>query len=165
MPGHDKTRIVGLEQNQLEEFVCGICQDVLNKPVVTQCCRQSYCRDCIEEWLRGHYTCPNDRQPLTIDGVSEVPRFVINLIDKLKITCDNSDKGCPEVITIGTKKYHLKMCMYNQCKTCGCDRMGDEHDCLAYLMQKNLELTETNDKLNKERLEIDKVKIYQFGSL
>ena len=159
MSGHDKSKIVGWNQIHLDEFVCGICNDVLNKPVVTQCCRQSYCRYCIDEWLRGHYTCPNDRMPLTINGVSEAPRLVINVIDKMQIKCNNSDKGCSKLTTIGTKMDHLKICLYNKCKTCGCYGMGDEHDCLAYLMKKNLELTEMNNKLIKEKSEIEKVNI------
>ena len=158
MPGHDKSKIVGMQLDQLDEFVCGICHDVLNDPVFAQCCRQSYCRQCIEEWLEGHNICPNDRKPLTIDGVSEVPRLVINLIDKMQIRCDYSNKGCPEVTTIGTKVDHCKICMYNQCKTCGCDRMDDDHNCIRYLMKKNLELTEMNDKLSKKQLEFAKVK-------
>ena len=162
MSGHDKSKIVGHNPDDLDEFVCGICQDVLNKPVVTQCCRQSYCRQCIEEWLKGHNTCPNDRKPLTINRVSEAPRLVINVIDKMQIRCDNSDKGCPEVTTIGTKEYHYKTCIYNKCKTCGCDRMDDHHDCLAYLMQRNIELTEMNYKLSKEKMKVEKVMIQPF---
>ena len=148
MPGHDKSKIVGHNPNDLDEFVCGICQDVLDKPVVTQCCRQSYCRQCIEEWLKGHQTCPNDSQPLTTNGLSEVPRLVINFIDKMKIRCDYSDKGCPEVTTIGTRMNHLKICMYNKRKT-------SDDAFLAYFMKRNLELSEMNDKLIKEKMSIE----------
>ena len=151
MPGHDKSKIVGWNASDLDEFVCGICQDVLNKPVVTQCCRQSYCEDCIEEWLKVHDKCPNDRKPLTIEVVSEVPRLVINIIDKMQIRCDNSDRGCPEVTTIGTKDDHYKICLYNKCKTCGCDRMSNEHNCVAYLIQKNLTLVEKNNDVTEEK--------------
>ena len=155
MPGHDKSKIVVRNPDDLDEFICGICQAVLNKPVVTQCCRQSYCKDCIEEWLRGHDTCPNDRQTLTIDGVYEASRLVINLIDKLQIKCDFSDKGCPEVTTIGTKVDHYKTCTFNKCATCGRLGMGNDDDDLALLTKRNVELTEIIDNLRKEKLSIE----------
>ena len=66
MPGHDKSRIVGLEQDQLEEFVCGIFQDVLNDPVFSQCCRQSFCRQCFDKWLKDQNNCPYDSIVLMI---------------------------------------------------------------------------------------------------
>ena len=156
MPGHDKSKIVGWNASDLDEFVCGICHDVLNKPVVTQCCRQSYCRDCIDEWLKGHYTCPNDRKPLTTNRLYEVPRLVINIINKMKIKCHFSDKGCPEVTTIGTKVDHYKICMYNQCKICGCCPKENKHDCIAYLKQENFKLNNLSENWKKEKLAIEK---------
>ena len=117
MPGYKKSKIVGWKRRDLKEFVCAICKGVLNKPVFTQCCRQSYCGDCIEEWLKGHDTCPNDKQPLTIDGVSEVPRLVINVINNMRIKCDYSNDGCDEVITIGTKVEHVQMCKFKDMKS------------------------------------------------
>ena len=100
MAGNDKLRVVGLDQDQLEEFVCGICQDVLNDPVFTNCCRQSYCRQCIVEWLRNHSTYPNDRSAITRNDLGEVPRFIGNLINKMKIKCKLYDKGCEVVVNI-----------------------------------------------------------------
>ena len=128
MPGHDKSKIVGSNASDLDEFLCGICHDVLNKPVVTQCCRQTYCRDCVEGWLKRQTTCPNDRKSLTINGLSEVPRLVINVINKMQIKCDYSDKGCPEVITIGTKVEHVEMCMFKHNKTGGQVLYSDNSD-------------------------------------
>ena len=164
MPGYDKSKIVGWNESDLDDFVCGICHDVLNKPVVTQCCRQSYCRDCIKQWLRGHYTCPNDRQLLTINGVSEVPRLVINIINKMRIRCDFSDKGCREVTTIATKMDHVKMCIYDKCKICGSSPKGFNHDCIAYLKQENTELRMWLTNLNNEKLAIEKKRLEMYKS-
>ena len=158
MPGYDKSKIVGWNASDLDEFMCGICQDVLNKPVVTQCCRQSYCRDCIEEWLKGRSICPNDRQPLTMNGLSEVPRLVINFINKMRIKCDFSDNGCAELTTIGTKVNHVKICIYDKCKICCCCPKGNNHDCIAYLKQENSKLSSLLENSNKEKLDIEKNK-------
>ena len=47
MPGYEQYRIVGVADNDLEEFIGGICLGVLVKPMVTECCGQTYCFDCI----------------------------------------------------------------------------------------------------------------------
>ena len=118
MPGHDKSKIVGWNQRDLYEFECDLCRNVLKKPVVIPCCRQTYCRDCIDEWLKERGTCPIDRKPLSIDGLSKAPRLVTNLINKMQIKCDYSDKGCPAVTTIKDKRDHNKICTYKDKKTC-----------------------------------------------
>jgi hypothetical protein len=49
--------------NLYEEFLCGICQELMLQPV---CCVEghSWCQSCIQEWLDLNETCPVDRQPL-----------------------------------------------------------------------------------------------------
>ena len=83
-----------------EELTCGICLEILNNPKVVQCCRQTYCNDCITEWLSENKTCPNDRQHLTIDSLVEPPRLVHNMISKLKIHCDFQSNGCEAVVIL-----------------------------------------------------------------
>ena len=130
MPGHDKSRVVQLDEVELDEFLCGICQDILNSPLTTNCCRQSFCKDCIEQWLQQQNTCPNDRKPLTRSGLTEAPRLVHNLINDLKIRCEFD--GCDEIFKIGTIKQHLDMCQFNKCSTCY-HVLGKDHDCIEIL--------------------------------
>ena len=68
MPGIDRRRVVGKDEEELDEFTCSICQDIFDEPVVTQCCRQSFCTVCINEWLEDNNTCPNDRKGLTVQS-------------------------------------------------------------------------------------------------
>src|SRR5690349_20473752 len=109
MPGIDKNRIVGHDSQQLDEFSCGICLDVLNRPMVTDCCRQMYCKDCIEVWLsrpNQPKICPNDRKALTAQQLREAPRVVINIIDGMKVKCESSLLGCQSIHTIGEDSDH-----------------------------------------------------------
>ena len=152
MAGHDKTRIVGWKDSDLDEFTCGICQDVLNKPVVTQCCRQSYCRNCIEEWLSDNDTCPNDRQELSVDELIEVPRLVVNVINNMQIRCEMSEKGCSAVISIGQLEQHRNECRFSQCHKCGCRNLTNGHDCFTYMMDENIKLKDMLDNVTRENL-------------
>ena len=150
MPGHDKSRIVGLELDQLEEFVCGICQDVLNDPVVTQCCRQSYCRQCINEWLRRENTCPHDRSLITLDDLVEAPRFVVSFINKLRIKCELYENGCEIVVNIENYEEHRENCKYRHCEICECKDPGHGHVCLDYLIDENIKLKEELNECKSE---------------
>ena len=61
LPVFEKSGIASMSQQDLDELSCGICQNILVNPVVLSCCRQTYCRTCIEEWLKRHNTCPDTR--------------------------------------------------------------------------------------------------------
>ena len=142
MPGHDKSLIVGFDQDHLEEFICGICQDVLNKPVVTQCCRQSYCRQSITEWLTDQNTCPNDRSSLTPEGLGEVPRLVLNLMNKMMFKCQSIEKGCDALYNIEKYQEHWDTCKYRFCDKCACKDPPHDHECLVHLITENLKFKE-----------------------
>ena len=84
MPGYEKSRFANLNSSEEEELKCGICLRILNDPMVTQYCRQTYCEGCIKQWLTGNYTCPNDRKCLSLSQLSPAPRLVINMLNKLR---------------------------------------------------------------------------------
>ena len=35
-----------------DDYLCGICMDVLQEPQATECCGQHYCRECLEKSFR-----------------------------------------------------------------------------------------------------------------
>ena len=119
MPGIDRQRIVDKSEDELDELTCGICQDIFTEPVVTPCCRQTYCSLCIHQWLIDNNSCPNDRQTLIAKDVIPAARMVINLLSKLKIKCENQSKGCEVIMTIEEMDKHLSVCDKNcdSCKT------------------------------------------------
>lgn len=68
---------------------CGICRQPFIRPVSTKCRKQhKFCRDCIEQWLKNHSTCPTCRQNLTKDDLMSVKEdIVIELLDELYVKC------------------------------------------------------------------------------
>ncbi len=64
MSGYELSRFVDLNQSDAEEYTCSICQDIFCNPLVTNCCLQTFCEQCINEWLETNNTCPYDRKKL-----------------------------------------------------------------------------------------------------
>ncbi len=76
MPGFDIDRINSTSEAELEELTCSICHGIFNKPVFTNCCLQTFCKDCIEGWIKSSKSCTYDRKELSTDKLSQPPRFV-----------------------------------------------------------------------------------------
>ena len=73
-----------------EEFMCGICIRVLNKPVQ---CKQGHvnCESCFHHWLQTNKkSCPTCREKTTINTLSR-SRLLENIISKLQVRCIHGD--------------------------------------------------------------------------
>jgi hypothetical protein len=75
MSGYESSRFVGLSQTDSEELICSICQDIFRNPIVTNCCLQTFCEQCINDWLETNNTCPYDRKQLNRSQLSLPPRY------------------------------------------------------------------------------------------
>ena len=135
-------------------------------PVFTQCCRQTYCSDCIHWWLKDHNKCPNDRQSLNTNGLSPSPLIVINLLNKMRIKCDFYSNGCQEMTKVSEMEKHIKTCAYNPIKECTkCGFTGDSsHNCIDYLILENKRLREENSRLATNQMEVRMRCNYKLGS-
>jgi hypothetical protein len=76
MSGYELHRFVDLSQSETEEYTCSICHDIFCNPVVTNCCLQTFCEQCINEWLETNSTCPYDRKPIDRSQLSNAPRSI-----------------------------------------------------------------------------------------
>ena len=154
MPGYEKSRIVGMLEKDLIELTCAICHEIFCEPVVTQCCRQTFCKSCIEEWLKTQNTCPNDRKFLSRDQLIQPPRLVLNLLNNIQIKCKYEGKGCEAIPLIGELSRHLQECDHKpdlNCKTCGLLKIEDqEHNCVESLKMTNLKISNRMERLNKQ---------------
>ena len=150
MPGIDRSRIVGENNDELDELTSSICQDILDDPVVTQCCRQTFCTLCINQWLADNNTCPNDRKDLSLDQLIPAPRIVTNLLKKLNIKCENYGNGCESVFTIEEMANHMKTC--NTCDSCKTSQklLSEKQNQIISLMNENGKLKKDLDQLKKE---------------
>jgi len=153
MAGFSKKRFVNLT-NVEEELTCGICLEILNEPVVVQCCRQKKKKKCIKEWMDERQTCPNDRRVLGSKSLVEPPRLIQNMISRLKICCDYTENGCKNVLVLDNLSSHLLECKFkpkNLCKDCGIPiDNGKDHDCLFNLKTLNSNLVDETSRLKNQ---------------
>lgn len=72
-----------------EEFVCGICLDVLSEP---QTCPDGhlYCKSCITEWLKTSTVCPSCRKRINTKQGLTYCRPIANLIEKGIVRCSTT---------------------------------------------------------------------------
>ena len=149
MPGFSKLMFVNVAEDDLDEFTCLICMEVLNDPVCSACCRQSYCRDCITEWLTTSNTCPNDRKQLSISQLIVVPRVVTNILNRFSIKCEYNSIGCLVTPKLEELSTHLADCEYNPnrlCADCGL-KVGSDHNCISNLKVKNESISDEMNRL------------------
>ena len=110
MPGFDRNQILGVSDKDLDEFTCGICQDIFVRPLEAQCCGQIFCKDCIEEWLWDKTTCPSDRKTLNIKDMRSPSRVVLNLMNNMRVKCNYHGNGCNTTTIMEELPQHLKYC-------------------------------------------------------
>ncbi|CAG2106025.1 unnamed protein product [Medioppia subpectinata] len=141
MPGYSSDRFPELSDHDRDDYTCSICQEIFNTPVTTTCCRQTFCEDCITDWLKTNTTCPYDRKPLTLSGLSQPPRAMMNTLGRFKIQCDHWAHGCRDIIKLEDLSQHTVNCRYKlaKCETCQCDQTP-VHDCIVALLVENSEL-------------------------
>ena len=108
---------LGYEDDRFEQTVsqtlhCIICTNVIKDPVMCQRNEHLFCRACITIHLMGFHACPNCKEPLTVDTLTEAPRVVKELLDELKIRCDYRDFGCKEVVQLVDLERHVEKCIF-----------------------------------------------------
>lgn len=133
--------IVGKSDQELDHFSCGICHEIFVEPVVARCCGQTYCKACIDEWLRWNSSCPTDRRPLSAHNLTPASKNFVNLIKALPVRCANHSHGCQQVLPLEQMEWHLKSCPHFWCE-CGFKGIKDGHKCLDYVKKRNDYLTQ-----------------------
>ena len=90
-------------------FSCAICYAEARNPVVTPCCTQIFCTQCISMWLQQNTSCPMCFKPLALKDLVQVKRLasslqevafissflcliIIVLYSALKITCKKNNQ-------------------------------------------------------------------------
>lgn len=69
-----------------QEFLCSICKMVLEIPVETPC-EHTFCSKCLKQWMAVEPNCPVDQQHLNAYDLRNMPRYFLNLLDKLEVRC------------------------------------------------------------------------------
>ena len=125
----------GYEESRFETKVdenlrCVICTEVLKDPVQCRRNEHHFCKNCIIEHLKHSQTCPTCQDPLTVDTLVKPQRFLVNTLSSLKISCDNAERGCRQVVELGLLNTHVVNCDFSPvpCSNDQCDEIINRRD-------------------------------------
>ncbi len=134
--GFDVDRFV----ESIEDFLCPICQDVVECPVQVSNCEHIFCTDCITQWIANQPNCPVDKLPIEEHQLIPTSRFFRNLYNRLIIKCIY---GCEEIVEIEMVVNHQMNCAFNPDFNIECDNgcgkkfksrsHRNDHNCVNYL--------------------------------
>ena len=142
-----------------ESFLCPICLDVVQDPVMTATCEHLFCKSCFESIVKGSIAqCPTCREPASRHGSKPLNHVLRSIYWSLKMRC--KDPTCDEKLTPSNFQLHdqtcpkvnfnCESCGYNVKKAIGEDEVG--HNCIEFLKGKIklLESELTKNQMLKE---------------
>jgi len=82
-----------LDQEEIEQYICGICKHVCDEPVITGCgCQQLYCKICLTYfYMNNKHTCPKCEKST---GEPTLLGVIDNCIKNKKMRCSNFSVKC-----------------------------------------------------------------------
>lgn len=153
-----------------EMLICPLFPHFLRDPIKCPECEAHFCSKCLKKSLEMNNKCPLCRSEIQLSQAkNEASKIIIGLLDHLKITCEQSPKGCPEKFFYKDKleySEHLaEKCLYVDvvCTNYKCNKTCLKKDIEAHMKECEIEQFECEfcqEKLSrnllKEHIEIKK---------
>lgn len=173
--GIDKNRFSNIDIS-IDKFLCGLCEDVVSDPILTNVCEHFVCRACITADM-SDVQCPTCSA--AIDGYIEIGAGLERIYSKIKLRC--AYDACKEVLTIENYVEHERKCpegFYECSQACGFkirlsqDECHCTHNCINVLQVKIVELETKNAGLQclndqllatNQKLKIKNVRLSSAG--
>ena len=124
--------IIPLEREKiittLTKFLqCKICMNILNNPYDCQCCNQTFCKDCISNYIKTNKKCPyedfysnNSNSNKTIisrlNNLKSSSANFSNVLNSLRFQCQFKKNGCDKILCLEEITQHEKKCRYSKNK-------------------------------------------------
>ena len=100
-------------QDMAEDMICIICQNIVRNPILCNECNGLFCHPCINKWNSNYPSCPACRKKFK---EKNLPKNFINIINKIKLFCQFSYKGCDKILKYEGIFQHIDTCDYAVCK-------------------------------------------------
>ena len=129
--GYDEERFVSTINRN---FLCLICFNVLNDPVLCPNNHHCFCRGCITKHLEHSRRCPTCADELTEETLTEPQRMVKDHLNESKIRCAYHDRGCEEIVQLQHLDQHEESCGYTPavCTNPGCGATLNKRDLIVH---------------------------------
>ncbi|CAF0837846.1 unnamed protein product [Didymodactylos carnosus] len=115
-----------------KNILCFICHNILYDPISCKTCENSFCTECIEQWLdnqRPQRRCPHQCNPFK---KKNCPPDIINQLSILIIDCCYKPNGCNENISYDSLKEHESECDYKMQQCRGCSQFVCKKDIIEH---------------------------------
>jgi len=134
-----------------DEFVCSICTDIVQNPVVIPVCDHYFCDSCIRPWVQSKANCPIDRDPVEEAALTKPCRYFRNKLARVHFHCQFTD--CNSETTYDGFEVHKNSCRYNPDAWMDCTFCHVKHKIIEEATHKNSCLPFLRDKIAKNELE------------
>lgn len=161
--GYEDSRF---EQAVSQNYHCPICLNVLKEPVMCGRNQHYFCTPCITRHLQNSSTCPSCMEELTLKTLSQAPRIVSDCLSELIIRCDYFNRGCRDLIQLGSLKTHVANCGFSPviCSNDGCsevvnkrDKIHHEAEICDFRKLKCHDCTEMRKKIEEIKMNFDQI--------
>lgn len=110
-----------IDETSIAHFICSICTELVENPVMLKTCEHLFCGECITEWRRVCETgskCPDCRRSFVNSDIVDPNRILLNLIGDIQLCCGN--RGCDLIVNYSNYSGHSSSCdkAMIQCKEC-----------------------------------------------
>lgn len=146
---------MGIDKNRffsnVENFLCGICKNVVLDPVLINGCEHYLCRLCVPDHLEVCPTCGS-----RFSAYHEIGLALKRVYLEIKLKC--SYISCQDQLTIGNYALHEQTCpkgVYQCQNSCGFKAhitLIEEiqtHNCISYLIKETQRLNHKIDQLKR----------------
>lgn len=107
-----------VDAEDFEDYKCPLCLGLMRNPMLTSCCGQHFCTECIRTVTSFNQPCPLCKEKAFVVFLNK--HFNRNL-QNLKALCNLKSSGCTWEGTVGEFAEHLGQCDYESvtCYECG----------------------------------------------
>lgn len=139
---------------------CKICLNILNDPCDCSCCNQTFCKNCINNYIQTNNKCPysdffqnsqNDQKPIIKSSSSNITNF----IQSLKFRC----QYCPKILSIEEITDHEKNCKFKN-NTCSRNKLIVENNSPLKSLEKNNKHIKKSSSFSFKQFEEEKKNNY-----
>ncbi|RWS02295.1 E3 ubiquitin-protein ligase NRDP1-like protein [Dinothrombium tinctorium] len=148
----DKQRVVGVDEQILNDYLCKKCGKIFFEPTITKC-EHTFCRSCIEESIENLGTCAECGASCEIADLRSV-RQLKAILGKLSVRCIYRKFGCETNVKLCELNEHQNECgsqtihCSKKCKMPILLKDYETHDCVEFLLR-TLDATISNLKVKE----------------
>ena len=109
-----------------EILECKICSGIVVEATCCKFCDNIFCRECIRDWIM--LTGKKNECPFRCQFEEfKIRPTTRNMIHKIKLFCQNKDKGCKEISDYENYFKHIQNCEYFLYECIGCNMQGGKN--------------------------------------